>query len=431
MFRSLSSLTAPLFLSVVLLLLASCNDSRPIIAQAYVAPATIHLHSDLATKSATVAELKHGDHLDIIDVQRRLMRVRTDKGVEGWLDSAQLLSPEQWDQLKQRRQQEASLPSEGTATAYEQLNVHIDPERQSPSFAVIPEGGSVTILGHKLTPKVSTSPRAPTLVVSRPQALSRKQRKEQQQTRVNASRLPPKPAPPKPPANWQQLSSERIDGGSDNGDSDHDQAKGAPKPAAPAKPDSKPVVLENWSLIRTKSNEIGWVLTRNLLMSIPDDVAQYAEGKLITAFFDLGLVNDEVKGPKHNWLWTTAAHTLPNDFDSWRVFLWNYHRHRFETSYRERDLEGYFPVTVDPPDAGSPLRTFHIITKDDDGKMRRRSYSFDGHRVHLTGTEDYAASKSGNSEAPVLNANDLASKVKQPNWFKRQWANIKHRLGGN
>ena len=61
-----------------------------------------------------------------------MVRVLTDKGVEGWVDSLQLLSPQQMDQLKQRRQEEAALPSEGMATAYEVLNIHIDPDRQSP-----------------------------------------------------------------------------------------------------------------------------------------------------------------------------------------------------------------------------------------------------------------------------------------------------------
>ena len=35
--------------------------------------------------------------------------------------------------------------------------------------------------------------------------------------------------------------------------------------------------MEDWSLVRTKDGQIGWVLTRNLDMSIPDEVAQYAK----------------------------------------------------------------------------------------------------------------------------------------------------------
>ena len=426
MFRSLKSLTVPtVFTLAFLLLLAGCTDSRVILGEAYVAPFSLRLRSELSSKSTTVADLKHADHLQILDVQRRMVLVRTDKGQQGWVDSTQLLSPEQMEELKHRRQQQAGLPSEGTATAYEALNIHIDPDRQSPPFAQISEGAPVTILGYKIVPKNTTALRGG-LVISRPQPLSRKQRRELQ-NRTISLKLPPKPPPPKPPINWQELSSERIDGGS------AEPAPKAtlvplPKPGSPP----KPVVLEAWTLIKTKNNQIGWVLTRNLLMSIPDEVAQYAEGKRITAFFDLGTVNDEVKGPKHNWLWTTVAHAVPYDFDSWRVFLWNYHKHRYETSFRQRDLEGYFPVHVEPADAGSLLRTFHLITKDDDAKLRLRTYTFDGHLVHLANTEDYNSSEnSARANASALNTNDLASKAPKQNWFKRQWAVIKHRFTKN
>lgn len=418
------------FIVTFVLLLAACTDSRTILSEAYVAPTVVHLHGELSSKSNIIADLKHGDHVQVVDVQRRMVRVRTDKGVEGWLDSALLLSSEQMDQLKQRRMQEAALPSEGAATAYEMLNIHIDPDRQSPAFAQIPEGAPVAILGHKIEPKNNTAQHPPGLVITRPSTLSRKQRREQQ-TRAASLRLPSKPNPPKPPANWQELSAERIDG--DTKTNPEPTGKKAsvipqPKPAAPA----KPVVLEDWTLVRTKNNQIGWVLTRNLLMSIPDEVAQYAEGKRITSFFDLGTVSDEVKGPKHNWLWTTAAHAITYDFDSWRVFLWNKRRHRYETSFRQRDLEGYFPIHVEPSDPGSPLRTFQLIAKDDDGRMRRRTYAFDGHLVHLANTEEYnASSDSANSTASALDPKDLAAKASKANWFKRQYADIKRRITGS
>jgi hypothetical protein len=414
-------LPAALLLPSALLLQTACTETRVSLGQAYVAPTTLHVRSELSIKSTNVAELKHGDKLEIVDIQRRMVRVRTAKGVEGWVDSAQLLSPDQMDALKKRRQLEAALPSEGSATTYEVLNMHIDPDRQSPAFAQIPEGGSVTILGHKVEPKVNLAPRPPGMSFPKPQVLSRKQRKEQQ-TRIASLRLPPKPPPPKPPANWLELSAERIDGAIDQ--------EPAPAPKLnPAKTQpAKPVVLEDWTLVRSKHNELGWVLSRNLLVSIPDEVAQYAEGKQITAFFDLGQVNDDLKGLKHHWLWTTAARALPFDFDSWRVFLWNTHHHRYETSYRQHDLEGYFPVHVEPSN-GSTLRTFSLITKDDDGRVRQRTYSFDGHLVHLTRTEDYRLANSANPNPSALNASQLTSKTK-PGWFNRQWSAIKQALSG-
>jgi hypothetical protein len=254
--------------------------------------------------------------------------------------------------------------------------------------------------------------------------LSRKQRT------TKRSLLPPAPPPPKPPDKWQELSTERVDGAESTAEQKVRKDKEAlEKKTADLK---KPIVLEDWTLVRTKDNQIGWVLTRNLVMSIPDEVAQYAEGKRITSYFDLGSVQDEEKGLKHNWLWTTAARPEPCDFDAWRVFIWNRHRHRYETSYRERDLEGYFPVHLDPVDANDFGRTFELITKDDDGKLRRRKYYFDGVRVHLAGTEDYHPGEAAESaRAGGIDTNKLQSKLPHGNWFKAEWNSIKRHFSGS
>ena len=391
------------------------------LAQAYVAPGSVNLRSQLNQKNATVAVLKHGDRLTIIDVRRRYVKVRTVKGAEGWLDSLDLLSFDDMRRIQRERQRYAALPAEGSATAYETLNIHLDPTRRSPAFTQIPEGGSVVILAHKISEKVTVAPR-PTFALERPRPVSRKQRRSQ--LKVNP-KGPPMPPAPKPPANWEEIPT-----GQDQESSSSATTQNTGGKNAPSKSDgTKAHVLEDWTLVRTKANQFGWVLSRNLMMSIPDEVAQYAEGKHITSFFELGSINDEDKGLKHDWLWTTRAAGQPFDFDSWRVFLWNRHRHRYETSYRQHDLEGYFPVHVDAADASLIARTFQLITKDDDGKFRRRTYRFDGMRVHLAGTEDYHPGETTASNTTRgVDARNLESKMAQDSWLKRRWTSLRQRF---
>jgi hypothetical protein len=418
---------APALIS--LLVLAGCGtESNDTLGKAYVAPATLNLRGQLAQKNSTVAVLKHGERVSIVDVRRRFVKVRSANRVEGWVDSLDLLTPEQMDGIQKERRRALRLPSEGSATAYETLNIHIEPSRQSPPFAQIPEGVTVSVLAYRAAPRTAGPGRVPVFAVERAQP-SHKPRKEKQSR--SSVKLPPKPPPPKPPENWQQLAY-GFENKARNPSAKPANATTTPQQSKVVEPE-KPVVMEEWALVRTKGNQVGWVLARNLMMGIPDEVAQYAEGRRITSYFDLGSVNDEEKGLKHNWLWTTLGSADSFDFDSWRVFLWNRRRHRYETSHRQRDVEGYFPVEVDPPEQGAPGRTFSLITKDDDGKFKRRTYLFDGVRVHLTATEDYHAGAAGELAKP-LNANGtgIASRVSRRSWFLRSWAALKHRvLGGS
>jgi hypothetical protein len=289
----------------------------------------------------------------------------------------------------------ATLPSEGGATAFEELNVHLEPSRQSPAFARISEGGSVQVLGHKAAPRTTAAPKPPVFAIPKPVSA----RRQHKGSESNDAFPFPHPKLPKPP--------------------DTEMAAPAPPPRTSPPVPQAPVVLEDWSLIRMSDQQTGWVLSRNLMMSIPDEVAQYAEGKHITSFFDLGTVADEEKGIKHNWLWTTTSEVEPFDFDGWRVFLWNRRHHRYETSYRTREVEGYFPVTVDPADAGSPARTFHLILKHDDGKLWVHSYTFDGVLVHSASNIPYDA-QSGGAAGPSGTAQNGRS-ANSPGWFASHW----------
>ncbi len=420
-------LTAAAAFGFLVLALTGCgNDSPPVLGEAYVAPATLNLRRQLTQKNSAVAILRHGERVDIIDVRRRFVKVRTGKGAEGWVDSIELLSPEDMIRVRQEREDALTLPSEGSATPYETLNIHIEPSRKSPAFAQILEGDSVSILAYKLAPKLSGPVKPPSLILDRPQPPSRRHRSAHAgRTR---SQLPPPPAPPKPPANWQELSAERIDGTESTADlKEKKDQQAAEKKAEEVK---KHVILEDWALIRTKSHQVGWVLFRNLMISIPDEVAQYAEGKRITSYFSLGDVNDSDKGLKHNWLWTTSSAAVPYDFDGWRVFLWNRRRHRYETSYRQRDVEGYFPVHVDAPTSSEAERTFELITKDDDGAFRKRAYAFDGVRVHLTTTENYNPAAARKNKPGGTEPSKLRTRSSKTGWLARHWQALKQRLSG-
>jgi hypothetical protein len=178
------------------------------------------------------------------------------------------------------------------------------------------------------------------------------------------------PKPPALPPDWLDLSKT-------------DQ----PDEAAPAEEEideKTPAPVDEWSLIRTASGQSGWVLTRRLVMAIPDEVAQYAEGHRIVSYFSLGEVRAGGE-KKTTWLWTTIGDgTQPYDFDSFRVFVWSQRHRHYETAYIERNLKGYAPVLLQEVEFSARGKAkgeavkypgFSICIEKKDGQRYRREYA--------------------------------------------------------
>ena len=135
--------------------------------------------------------------------------------------------------------------------------------------------------------------------------------------------------------------------------------------------------MEDWWLVRDQDGHVGWVLDRMIDLDVPLDVAQYAEGQRIIGCFILNEVNDaDKKVPQYLMVLTEAKDGQPFDFNQARVFTWNTHRHRYETAYRERNLNGVLPVSVSHEDFGKEgdLPTFVLRVKDLSGNTVERKY---------------------------------------------------------
>jgi Bacterial SH3 domain len=388
--------------------LLSCGKTtvkNPALGEAFVGPTSLSIRQELSPKAAVSATVKHGDKLEILEYKRRFVRVRTPQGVEGWADTHQLLVPQQMEDLRRMADNAAKAASQGTASAYEPLNMHTEANRASPSFWQIAEGNKVDVIDHTLTPRTQAAQVSSPVAPPKPVRV-RRRGKEKPQPKTPP---PPPPPAPKPPENWLELS--------------------VPKEEAlePEKPDSKepaaPVPMDDWSLVRTKDGKAGWVLTRMLVMAIPDDVAQYAEGHRITSFFPLGEVHDG-DVTKENWLWTTITKGLePYEFDSFRVFIWSRNHHRYETAYIERRVVGHFPVIVNTTGA-SP--SFSVIVEGNDNHWYRKTYSFEGFRIRMVNRELYEIRRLGDvakSAAPAVPAAQPAAKSQS--WLSRMKDKVK------
>jgi hypothetical protein len=392
-----------LSLTVLTLALASCensNRSTPAIGAAYAGPSVLKIRRDIPLESPVVATVKHGERLELLQKRRRFFRVRTSAGMEGWTDERQLLAREDMDKLKELASRAARMPQQGQATTFAELNVHTLPYRQSPSFMQIRENEKVDVLEHVATPRIDVSEHKDLLPPKKAKPAQKKAKE------VKYPPLAPPLPPPGPPANWLDLSKTNRD------------------PAVEAEEEAqeqKPVAMDDWSLVRTKTGETGWVLTRRLVMAIPDEVAQYAEGHRIVSYFSLGEVKDGDQ-KKHDWLWTTIGDGMrPYDFDSFRVFIWSLHRHRYETAYIERNVHGYAPVVLKQVELENAKGTgsakypgFSICLEKSDGQRLRREYAFLENVVRFAGEKPCEAHSEENGAVQVATLGNSVVGTAQP-----------------
>lgn len=143
--------------------------------------------------------------------------------------------------------------------------------------------------------------------------------------------------------------------------------------------------MEDWWLVRDLQNHVGWVLGRMIDLDVPLEVAQYAEGQRLVAYFMLNEVSDaDKKVAQYLVLMTEPKDGLPFDYNQARVFTWNVKRHRYETAYRERNLNGVLPVTVSHESFGKEgdLPIFVLRVKDANGNVIERKYKMNTPIVH-------------------------------------------------
>jgi SH3-like domain-containing protein len=333
----------------------------------------LKIRSEIALQSPAVTTVKHGDRLQILQSKRRFLRVRAPGGAEGWTEDRQLLAASDMTALRDLTKRAAKMPSQGVATTYAPLNIHTQPAISSPSFLQLKENDRFDVLQSVLFPR-SDAARTPLI----PPASKKSKAPPKKEAKKPKIPPPPMPKPPSPPADWLELSkTERDEAAAAAGE-------GEPVKAAPR--------LDGWSLIRAPGGQSGWVLTRLVSMAIPDEVAQYAEGKRIVSYFPLGELEDGDQ-KKKIWLWTTTSDSRqPWDFDSFRVFVWSIRRHRYETAYIERKLKGYAPVLrkqVEYSTKGQPVKYegFSVCMENKDGQRVRREYALLGVSIRFAGEQ--------------------------------------------
>ncbi len=363
----------------------------------YVSAAETHLRDRVATLYGKVGTVGNGERVEILEKQRRFFRVRTDKGQEGWIEERSLVPQEVYDGFQQLAKDSSGIPVQAHGTTRAELNMHLTPARDGEHLYQLKEGEKLEIL--KRTTSDKNAKKAPPPTAAKPAA-----------TAAKTSKPSAKEAGSKTRATSKTSASTKTTA--------FESSTATPSSAEPPPP--PPPVMEDWYLVRDPAGRVGWVLLRMVDLDIPLDVAQYAEGQRIMGYFVLNTVeetqDDETKQvPQYLVLLNQPKDGLTWDYNQIRVFTRNRAKHRYETAYRERNMEGYLPVSVGHQyfDKEGDLPTFTIRKMNDSGQIVSTTYKLNGPIVHRVPTPEEEAAEKAKHDADLAARQQSAAERRQ------------------
>lgn len=355
----------------------------------YVSAPQGNLRDHVAAVYNRVGSVKNGDRIEVLERQKRFVRVRTAQKVEGWIELRALVPRETYDHFQQLSKDSRATPVEGHGVTRVELNMHVSPGRETDTLYQLAENSKVEMLKRattgRATPEEIAAVRAAELArAAGEQAKAAPKKTSTPAAPKNASTPSPQAAPTQTPTPIAQPKAAPQEASQAAQPMTPSAAQPAAHPATPVSAE-EPKPMDDWWLVRDQQGHVGWVLARMVDLDIPLDVAQYAEGQRIQAAFVLNSVQDEVKGatPQYLVLLNENKDGIPYDFNQVRVFTWNLKKHRYETGYREHFIIGYFPAKVSTEDFGKEgvMPVFTIRKQNADASISERKYRVIGNIV--------------------------------------------------
>jgi hypothetical protein len=343
-------LVASLFVGLVLSAMVSfsgCKSIRPEKHDTvYVVARSMFLHDRVAAVSNRVVEVKNGQPLEVLEHGRRFYKVKTEKGDIGWIEQHAVIDDDLFNQFQKLADDHKHDPVVAAAVLRDDMYLHVAPGRDTDRFLLLPGNAKVEMLTRATAPKLAPGARR-------------------------------RSTPPAPASGAQPRQGTKPSSPGSGSQASAPAPPAVPRPTAtstpvPDQPPAPPPVLEDWWLVRDANGHAGWLLSNRIDVDVPDSVGQYAEGQRIVGAYVLTKIADpeadspDKQVPEYVMLLSPPKAGLPFDFDQVRVFTWSVKRHRYETAFRIRPIQGYLPVTISTTaERGGSVPTFSFKVSAD------------------------------------------------------------------
>jgi SH3-like domain-containing protein len=301
-------------LAVIFLLgLSACNrKGRHVLEVNYVSAVQATLRDQVATVYNHVGTVKNGERVEVLEHEKRFSRVRTQSGIEGWVEQRYLVDQQTYDALQKLTQENLNDPVQSPGVLRNETNLHITPSREAEHLYQLSAGAKVAVL-----------------------------------KRATAEKQPG--AAPAPGKSGKASSGPVLE--------DWWLVRDAENRVG-------------WVLARMVDLDVplevaqyaeGQRFVAFFALNYVQDAGKDGTGKQVSQY--LCAITEPHDG-------------LPYDYDQIRVFTWNVKKHRYETAYREHGLNGVLPVTVTSEnfDKEGLLPVFVLRVKDDSGNVSERKY---------------------------------------------------------
>src|SRR2546426_6139813 len=142
----------PASLTLLILLLgaifqAGCNRHRGrVLEVAYVSAPQVSLRDRVAAVYNKVGLVKNGERLEVLDRDRRFVKVRSASGTEGWMEQRFLVNEQVYNQIQKLTQDSQNDPVQGQGTTRNDTNLHVEPGRDAEHLFQIATGEKVQVL---------------------------------------------------------------------------------------------------------------------------------------------------------------------------------------------------------------------------------------------------------------------------------------------